>query len=184
MTRILIRAVSADDPNVAYLRERIPDAELVLDQQRNAYHTFQLALAAAGSAGAVHMEDDVVLTRDFRAKLEAEIAARPGSVSQFFSLRPTDKVKGSRWDRNFMMAQCFYLPPGESAELLEFSRTWGRIKEHPTGLDVMIADWLISRHERYWLHCPSLVDHRQDVSRIDKRRSRFRQSLTFVEPWL
>ena len=55
------------------------------------------------------------------------------------------------------------------------------IKEHPNGTDAMVRDFLKDRKEKYWIHCPSLVDHRQGKSVIDPRRSSKRQSFTFVE---
>jgi hypothetical protein len=42
-----------------------------------------------------------------------------------------------------------------------------------------MADWLATRGERYWLHVPSLVQHRVVPSVINRRRSSRRQSVTF-----
>ncbi len=43
----------------------------------------------------------------------------------------------------------------------------------------MVADFLKERHMRYYIHVPSLVEHRIGKSLIDPRRSSRRQSLTF-----
>lgn len=81
-----------------------------------------------------------------------------------------------------MYGQCFFLPEGMSASLLEYAKSWKRLQEHPTGLDLMVADFLKENLIRYWLHVPSLVQHRVTVSMISPRRSKYRQSLTFEAP--
>jgi len=183
MTRLIIRAVPTRPDYIAYLEQRIPRAEWCMDETRNAMDTFLKALGMAGDGPAVHMEEDILLTQEFEAKLEAAIAERPGSLIQFFSMRGKDVTIGSRWDRSYMMNQCFYLPAGYSAMLREYWRRWDRKTEHPTGSDTMLNDWLHSRKEAYWIHCPSLVDHRVCQSQIDPRRSSKRQSKTFTEEW-
>jgi hypothetical protein len=66
----------------------------------------------------------------------------------------------------------------------QFYDDWAvdNLEDHPNGTDQMVCDFLKSRREKYWLHVPSLVDHRIAVSMIDPRRSSKRQSLTFTDP--
>jgi hypothetical protein len=46
----------------------------------------------------------------------------------------------------------------------------------------MVADYLASTKQRYWINCPNLVDHIVGKSIIDPRRaSTNRQSFTFVK---
>jgi len=186
MTRIIVRAMPERAADVAYLRERLPDAEFCFDRTQNAKDTFLAALAMAGAEPCVHMEEDVILTRDFRAKLAAALAAHPDVLIQFFSMRKADLTVGSRWEpgRTFMMNQCFYLPAGYSAALLAYAATWPGWATDPTGYDLLLAAWLQEHKLRYWLHVPSLVQHRVERSLINPRRSSRRQSLTFTEPWL
>jgi len=184
MTRIIIRAMRERQHFIDYLRPKLPDAEWCFDTQRHATMTFLEALQMQGDDGAVHMEEDVILTVGFREKLEREIEVRPRTLIQFFSMRGKDLTKGSRWDRNFMMAQCFYIPPNRARSLLEFAPGW--LQAHPkdqTGLDMMVGDWLRALRWDYWLHVPSLVQHRVSQSMINPRRPKNRQSKTFKEPW-
>lgn len=169
---------------MAYLKRHLPSCEIVNDPGGGAMHCFREALRLAGDDPVVHMEDDVVLTEFFEDKIMAEIASRPNQVCQFFSMRKADLEQGSRVDpgAKFLMGQCFYLPAGVSADLLIYSNDWPGLDKHPTGLDSMVADYLKSKKMNYYLHVPSLVDHRPVVSRIDSRRSKKRQSLTFVNP--
>lgn len=182
--RIIIRGCRERSPWVDYLQERLPDASVIWDARHHALETFLRALARAGKAPALHIEDDVILTRDFRVKTEAVIREHADMPVQFFSLARKRDVLGARLEpgRSFMMGQCFYLPAGMSAELLEYADTWSGIKEHPTGLDFMVRDYLRAKRLRYWLHIPSLVQHRAGTSLINPRRARTRQSPTFTDP--
>lgn len=184
MTAFVVRHIAAPErlESLAALRAAIPNLVVVEDQIRNAMHTFQLALAhQASNGGVVHLEDDIMLCDRFVERVEAAVAERPDDPIQFFSRRGADAVQGSRWmpGSSFSMNQAFYLPRGMSGRLLEFSETWSRIEEHPTGYDLMMADAFKSWKQRYWLHVPSLVQHRVGVSLIDRRRAWSRQSATF-----
>lgn len=182
MTRIIVRAVPERAAFVEYLQRHLPDAEICHDQTRNAMDTFLRALDMAGGERCIHMEDDALLTQGFRDKAEAVIGQWPDRVIQFFSMRPADLAAGARWDNSFLMGQCFYLPSGYSFAIRNFHKRWKRAAQHPTGLDLMVSDYLKERKERYLIHVPSLVDHRVTKSVIDPRRSSKRQSKTFTEP--
>lgn len=181
--RFIIRGVRERAPFFSYLNERLPEAEWCWDKTHNAMDTFLSAMRMAGQDPAVHMEDDVILCRSFREKIAEEIAKRPGKVIQFFSMRKADLEIGSRYDRSFMMNQCFYLPAGYSEEIWGYYPSWPRKVEHPTGYDILIQDWLNGRREKYWIVVPNLVDHRICQSLINPRRSSRRQSLTFREDY-
>jgi len=182
MTRTIIRAVKERSQFVGYLKRRLPHAEFCFDENQNAMDTFYKSLRMAGNDPVIHMEDDIILTKNFVEKIESAISKRPDWVSQFFSMRKKDIEIGSRYDNNFIMGQCFYLPAGYSKKILGY--TWEKLKEHPTGLDMMIGDFLKDIKKKYWIHVPSLVEHRICKSLINSRRSSKRQSKTFEDPWL
>lgn len=182
--RILVRAMSQRSDCIAYLKERLPTyAEYLIDTPGNAMGGFLHALATAGDDPCVHMEEDIYLIDRFEEKLLAAIGGRPDEVIQFFSMRKADIEIGSRHEpgRTFLMNQCFYLPAGYSRMIQEYYPRWPRKEEHPTGSDLLIADWLKERREKYWIHVPSLVQHRPGRSLINPRRPQWRQSQTFVE---
>jgi hypothetical protein len=171
-------------PWVPYLQARIPDVEIALDTQRDVWGNFDRALRMQGDDPAIQLEDDIVLTRNFREKAQAVIDSKPASVISFFSMRKDDLTIGSRWDRNFLMLQCTYLPATYARLLREFRVTWVRTDAGPHigGCDTMIRNFLQSRREKYWISVPSLVEHRVVKSRINPIRSSKRQSKTFVDP--
>jgi len=169
---------------VEYLASRVPAARVVWDATGNALETFVEACRWADEGPALHMEEDVILTKGFVAKANAAIGARPGQAIQFFSMRAADLAVGSREEpgRTFLMGQCFYLPAGISAAMAKYAGGWPGREKHPTGLDTMVADYLKAFGLRYWIHVPSLVQHRAGKSAIDPRRSSSRQSKTFHDP--
>jgi len=180
--RFIIRAVKERQEFVNYLQKNLPQAEFCFDKNKNAMDTFLDAMQMAGNEPAVHMEEDILLTKDFVSKITTEIAKRPNELIQFFSMRGADLIDGSRYDNNYIMNQCFYLPAGYSKMIYEFYPNWnGKIKD-PTGTDIMINDWLKARKEKYWISIPSLVEHRVCKSTINPKRSSKRQSKTFQFP--
>lgn len=183
MVRIIIKAVPSRREFIDYLKINLPEAEFCMDQQQCAFDTFLRSLEMAGNEPCVHMEEDVIITKGFVKKIRAAINQKPFNLIQFFSMRKKDITEGSRWDNNYLMNQCFYAPPTYSKQLRQFYDVWAPHKreQHPNGTDQMICDFLKSKKEKYWIHCPSLVDHRIARSAIDPRRSSKRQSLTFMD---
>lgn len=177
------------EQNLEYLSRHIPNLEVVWDQTRNAMDTFLLACSEAGDDPVVRLEDDIVLTKDFVAKVTEVVEQHPETLIQFFSMRKADLTVGSRWENgaSYLMNQCAYYPAGMSRRLIDFyhSPAWqAYTSEHPNGTDFMVQRMLQSEKQQYRLHCPSLVDHLVMKSVIDPRRSSKRQSKTFVDPEL
>lgn len=165
------------------LREQT-EATVVWDQQQDAMDTWMRMLDAAGDGPGIFLEDDIRLTENWREKIEAAIAERPGDVIQFFSMRKDDLTIGSRYDagRNFSMNQCYYLPEGGARDLLEYAPTWlAEHPESPNAYDWVMRGWMQRDRRKYWIHVPSLVDHQAWPSVIDPRRSSGRKSKTFKE---
>lgn len=181
--RIIIRAVRSRTGFVGYLQRHLPQAEILYDSTGNAMDTFLEALVMAGEGPCVHMEEDIYITRDFMGKLEGVLSEHSQDVVQFFSMRGDDIKKGSRYDygRTFMMNQCFYLPSGYSRMVHDYYPDWPQRMVHKTGYDILIADFLKGRKEKYFIQVPSLVQHRVGKSVINPKRPTVRQSKTFVD---
>jgi hypothetical protein len=165
--------------------------EICTEEGLGIFLTFVESFRRQGTDAAVHIEDDIILTRHFLSKVDAAVASHPHHVVQMFSIRKVDAVEGSRWDRDYMMNQCFYVPAGLAPQIVQFAEAW--LARHPRrgtgpvnpredfGNDCMLRDFLKSRREAYWLHVPSLVQHRSAKSRLGPRSTK-RQSPTFVDP--
>jgi len=180
----IIRAIDERREMVSELTARIPEAKVVWDKTRNAMDTFIAALAAAGDGPALHLEDDVILAPGFDRIASACIEQRPQTVINFFSrrkedLNPKHLTAGGRWTRELWGALCFYLPQGYSKQLLSYFPVWPGFDKDPTGVDIMVSDFLKSRKERLWICLPNPADHRVGPSAIDRRRAKDRRSRTF-----
>lgn len=192
MVKIIIRGVPDRQEYIDYLNRVLPEAVWCMDTR---FYTepdskirhmknFIDALMMGADIPCVHMEEDIIITKDFINKLNNVITQRPNELIQFFSMRGDDINKGSRYDNNYIMNQCFYLPAGYGRQIAEYYTRWDRLAELPSGSDLMINDWLKTRKEKYWIHVPSLVEHRVTRSMIEKRRPQRRQSKTFIDPVL
>ena len=186
--RFVCMAVQPRLPIVSYLQGHILDLIVCMDLHRDPIANYRRALSVAGNHAMVLLEDDIVITRNFVAKVIAAIEEQPACLVQMHSRTKEDRTKGSRWRpaSTFYNNQCVYFPPGMAADIIEYSRT--KEAEEYLGQtigahDRMTAFYLASRGiKRYWNHCPSLAEHLPIVSMLDARRSKGRQSTTFADP--
>lgn len=182
--KIAIRSVPERKSFLPYLSKHLPaEARIYVDEMKfGARANFHRVLESIGDSRCLHMEDDVWLTERFVDKAFGVIDSRPNQVIQFFSMRKKDLVVGCREERGstFMMNQCFYLPAGMGTELLKYYKAWPGKDVHRAANDIFIADYMKWKRLRYYIHVPSLVQHRPVVSAIDPRRSRSRQSPSFT----
>lgn len=178
-TKFIVRKVPERD--ISELITNIPGLIVVEDRTRNAMDTFIDALKEAGTSAAVHLEDDVILCDNFLEVVQKHIEENPDKVIQFFSRRKDDFKIGTRMISGgaFLSTVCFYLPEGMSEDLIYYYKTWDRLNEHPTGTDLMVADYLKLKKIRFINIVPNPVDHKEGKSAIDPRRSSKRQSYTF-----
>lgn len=124
-----------------------------------------------------HLEDDVILAPDFKERA-AEVIERHGrKIIRGFG---TGTHSGFMPASSYLWNQCTWMPEGVGPEIAAFLDGWKRIKEHPTGFDLVIRDWLVSRKLCYWLESPSLVQHAAFPSLLGAR-SRNRISPTFKD---
>ena len=186
--RVIVKAMPERQECIDYLTKNLPLSEFCFDQKKCAFDTFLRSLQMAGDDAVIHCEEDIIITTDFVAKAQKVINMLPNNVIQFFSMRKNDTSEGSRWchGSDFLMNQCFYFPKFYSSRLHKFYSLWQKTslaKKNPTGTDMFVRWFLTKTKQKYWIHCPNLVDHREGISMIDPRRARTnRQSFTFVDP--
>lgn len=185
--RYFTMAVPERAPVVKYLQHHLPDLNVVWDRDRiGAKETLEVLLAQAEGDSIVLTEDDIVLTKNFVGKAEQAIAEHPDVLIQFHSRTKDDPIKGSRWrpGGGYYNNQALYLPKDWVSGVLAYLRS-PEGREVETGApDRAIAFWMERERLRYWNHCPTLAEHLEVVSMIDRRRSRFRGSTTFQDPEL
>ena len=81
--RIIIKAVPERQDFIDYLKQNLPTAEFCMDEKQCAFDTFNRSLEMAGDDPCIHMEEDIILTKDFESKAQAVIPApRPSQAQQ------------------------------------------------------------------------------------------------------
>lgn len=174
---ILIQAVPWDSDRLARANEIAKETygEVIWDVTRSGFETLQRVLERAGDEPVLIIEDDVELCEDFIYRVEEVIESHSDEVVHFFSVH--DIPAGRYPGRTFEYTQCFYLPAGDAASLLEFSKTWRWQGRHlRADQDMLVRDWLGERE--YWIEAPSLVQHEPWPSVTALRRND-RRSPTF-----
>ena len=169
---------------VEYLQFHIPNLKIVWDKNHDAMDTFMRAWKEYPTVPSLRIQDDIILTEEFLPKVTSVIDKYPNDVIQFFSMRKADIEIGSRWENGstWLMNQCHYLPAGMSGKIHEYGKTWKGLSEAPTADDWLMRDYFKEHKIKYYLHCPSLVEHASVYSQINRKRSRFRKSKTFTNP--
>ena len=177
----VIRAVEERRPFVEETLKQIPDAVVYYDEFRDPMRSYlHVCENIIKGQPCVLMEDDIVLTSNFKEKAESVIERYPDTLINFFSL--TKKYTGPHWKkgRQYCMNQCEYFPEGFSLRVVEAYKTWPLKEKEPTAYDFLVGyAWGSNRWYLVW--SPSLVQHRQVKSIINPRRSSKRQSVTFEE---
>lgn len=147
-----------------------------------AYFNYVRAIYYLQGTGGIIMEDDVVLCKDFVKRAKNALKEHPDEIIQFFSMRKKDLEVGTRVEpgRNYLMAQCTYFPAEVLKEIIEYEPTFYKNTTEPhSPNDVLVQEALHHYKRNYVIYVPNLVDHMEETSMIDSRRSRKRQSLTF-----
>jgi|14BtaG_2_1085337.scaffolds.fasta_scaffold13413_3 GR25 family glycosyltransferase involved in LPS biosynthesis len=180
--KILVTAIKSRKEYVDEMSKQIPQLEIIWDKYNDCMETFNRAWTSFGEESRIIFQDDILLTENFMDKAIKVINQHSDKVITFFSLKKDDDKSGSRLmdGRTYCMNQCYYLPEGYGKAIHEYGKTWKRKAEHPTADDYLMADFLTDHKLKYLISVPSLVQHREVVSVIDSRRSKKRQSKTFI----
>lgn len=176
-----------------YIKSEIPDVIVSMDNfsggpfKGTAWLNYLNALRLSGEDPVLILEDDVLFCDDFLKKVQKEIAEREDRVIQFFSMRKDDLSMGSREisGGDFAGTPCVYFPAGFAKELLSWADDFVEMytKKTSDGIaptDTFVAAYLKHTKKKYWNVVPNLVEHRPCISAINPKRSRARQSFTFL----
>lgn len=185
----IVRAHEPRRRNVELLAERIPGLVQVWDTfpaRASGWWWTMLDALRHTDGPAVHLEDDVLLCRDFVARVAAALDGHEHEVVQLFTQLegPSRYSQGGVMRGGFVGAQCFYLPAGYGPLIAEHVADAEVRKVHPCGPDLAIGSFLEARSESYWIHSPSLVQHDVLPSGVfpDRPFNRPRTSPTFTDP--
>ena len=165
-----------------YLAE-IPNLQICMDTKHDAMQNFLTSMRMTDKP-CVHLEDDAELCSNFVSRVTAAVNQYPDHIINFFSLRKKDYemrqpflVAGSRYIGNV----CFYIPAGIGQEIADYYEHWERKQEHPTGYDLLMADYMKANKKKYVQWFPHLVNHQVCKSLINPTRSSGRTDKYFIK---
>ena len=176
----VVRAVREREPFVREILKQVPDAVVYYDDEFHDAMKSYLYVCEHIVKGqpAVLMEDDIILTSNFKEKIEKVISEYPDILINFFSLSKKFTVPHTKKGREYCMNQCEYFPEGFSLKVVEAYKTWELKEKEPNAYDFLVG-YAWGNNNPYLVWCPSLVQHREVKSIINPRRSSKRQSITF-----
>lgn len=176
--RYIVRAIESRLPTVEKIKEQIPEAEVLIDKTGNAMKSFLAACEYVGDDPCVMLEDDIVLTANFKEKIEAAINGKEDMLINFFSLSRKFTASHFKPWYQFCMNQCVYMPRGFCLVCVEKYEAWRAYDKYknPTAYDYLMG---YAWHKDYFVYCPSLVQHMEGKSAINPKRNPKRQSITF-----
>ena len=177
----IMRTTAFGGRDIAPYREAIPGLVVLTDYNHDAMGNFLNALSYT-EGPTIQLEDDIELCDNFLEKITDAVSQYPNFIINFFSLRKKDyelKAPYKETGSKFMMNQCNYIPAYYGKAIVEFYNTWERKIEHPTGYDILMADWMKSKKLRYVQWFPHLVNHLECKSLINPKRSSKRTDTNF-----
>lgn len=177
----VIRAVESRRDFVDEILKQVPEAIVYYDEFGNAMKSYlHVCENIIKDEPAVLLEDDIVLTSNFKQKIESVISEYPEILINFFSLSKKHVKPHFKKGREYCMNQCEYFPAGFARKVVDAYKDWPLKEKEPTAYDFLVG-YAWGYNKPYLVWCPSLVQHRQVKSIIDPRRSSKRQSITFKE---
>lgn len=181
--KYVIRAVEERKPFVEEILKQIPEAIVYYDEYHDAMKSYlHVCREIIKDEPAVLLEDDIILTSDFKNKIEAIIGLYPDVLINFFSLSKKHTTPYWRYGKEYVMNQCEYFPKGFASKVVNTYEEWKRSDggKNPTAYDYLVG-YTWGAYNKYLVWNPSLVQHREVKSIINPKRSTKRQSITFVD---
>lgn len=175
----VVRAVKSRAEYVEEIRKQIPELIVYWDEFGSARESYvHTCKNIVGDKRCVLMEDDIILTANFKEKIEKVISKNPDILINFFSLSKKYTTPHFKKGREFCMDQCVYLPKGFGTRIAEAYKTWPDKDKYISAVD-FLTGYAWGKNKDYLVWCPSLVQHRACKSVINPKRSSKRQSITF-----
>lgn len=150
--------------------------EALVDLNHQPVESFINQLEEISEYDSVLLEDDLVLCKDFKAKVESVIEQYPNSIINFF----TDPGRYFKTRRSYLFNynQCTYYPKGLGKQLAKIMREIDLKAGYDTLLHIALKKLKIS-HIQYR---PCLIQHIDKKSLITNRcKSYSRQTIYFID---
>lgn len=156
--------------------------ELLVDKEHKPNESFiEQLIMISGDDDVVLLEDDLKLCKDFKKKIEAEIAKHPNNVINFFS-RPEDYYT-SHFSDDFLYNQCTYYPKGIGKTIgLEMKRIYNIYSKN--GYDIIEKAAMKKLNMIHYIVRPVLVQHIGGRKSLIDRRIKYDRDCIYFEDYL
>lgn len=154
------------------------DYELLIDYNHNSGKAFleQLQYISTLDCDAVILEDDIILCKNFKKRIEKAISEHPNEIINFF----TDPMKyfDSQYSIDFIYNQCTYYPKSIIGNIHRVI-----IKRHfqNKSQEVMMKRYLSSTCSKHYRYRPCLVQHIDNGSLMNHNVNFCRRSPYFID---
>lgn len=153
--------------------------KLLVDTEHKPVESFIKQLDIISEYDSVLLEDDLILCKDFKNRIEEVINEYPNMIINFFQL-PSLYITTCVSNLTFRFNQCTYYPKGVSKKIAENMLTYDK-SNYKYGYDV-IEDWAFKKLEIiYLIHRPCLVQHNDFKSIIQNGKYLKRTTPYFID---
>lgn len=170
MIRYFIRTTLERKLDDSVERELGEDYTLLIDTEHRPVESFIEQLEQISDYDAVLLEDDVILCKDFKQRIEEVISSNKDKVINFFT-KPNNYFTSHITDAFFCFNQCTYYPKHLGKLIAERMRV-RFTNSNLYGYDTIEAWAFQDLHLSYYLHRPCLVQHKDIKSLISKGNSK------------
>lgn len=155
--------------------------ELLIDKEHKPVESFIKQLEIISEEDSVLLEDDLILCKNFKERIESVITQFPDKIINFFTC-PSSYFK-TREFKTFAWNQCTYYPKGVSKKLATAMREVRESRDKSEGelqYDVLESQGLKKLGLTHIQYRPCLVQHLDGKSLIGNRTSG-RMTIYFID---
>lgn len=149
--------------------------ELLIDTEHKCGTAFLKQLEIINDYDAVLMEDDIILCKDFKNRIEEVISKYPNDIINFFTV-PTIYFQTYK-TQNFSYNQCTYFPKGIAKKLLSVYNP----RFHKESAEFLLNNMLCVTKIKHIKYRPCLVQHIDEGSLMNHNYGWYRRSPFFID---
>lgn len=151
--------------------------QLMIDYNHNCGKAFIEQLKQIKNEDAVLLEDDLILCKDFKKRIEEIIEKHPNDIINFFTY--PNKYNKEGYCEDFCYNCCTYFPKEKTKELLRVIETFPVIS---SSAECIMRNCLSRLRYNHYLYQPPLVQHLDLGSIMNHTRCKFkRRSPYFID---
>lgn len=185
--KMMVSPIKERQENAAFVKDLLPELEIInADINKcDLFMTYIENIICKNCDGIVMMEDDILLCKNFKCRVESSIQEHENDVIQFFS-KPLAKnlERGYKNGKDFSGTVCNYYPKSFCEVLTDKDYiAWFRSKKiepwiYP--IDTYISHVLSYTRTKFWMELPFYAQHLALKSSLGSRSCK-RQTIYFID---